>query len=384
MTTVAVAGAGGAQGLACLGYLRAGLPDARLVALDRWFSEPALQELSRLDASSRLVDLLAQRVDLVSLLREVDVVVNLAGPFYVLGSAVLDAAIEAGIDYVDICDDVDATGLLLERHEDARRRGTAALVNMGSAPGTTNVLVRLALDHLQRLAPTDAPRNADIAWCAPDSDLTSAIFAHLVHCFRTALPGRNLVPAWEELDPRSIAFPAPVGDVEVVRLGHPEPLTLARYAACPTVLRGGMTSSGLLRRAWALARLCDQGLALPEAWREMSAGLPPSSDEPGWSGMCIDVTVGERGLRFESATTISMEQSTAVPAAAGVLMLMEDAGPGPGVWAPEVMDPRRFFEQANRVSPGGGGLKAYELRTDGSRGDRVPLRELFSAGSDGS
>lgn len=374
--TIVVAGAAGAQGRACVGYLRAGLPAARIVAVDRHFDGDALAELVGRRAELRLLDLLRDGDALRALLQEADLLLNLAGPFYVLGTTVLDAAIAAAVPLcVDICDDIDATADLLAHDAAARAAGTCAVVGMGSAPGTTNLLVKLALQHLP-----PGPRSADIAWCAPGRDLTPGIFRHLVHCFRTALPGRQRVPDWAELQPREVVFPEPIGRLEVALLGHPEPLTLQRYLDCPTVLRGGMTQPGLLHRSWALARECDSGLPVEDAWRALHAALPAAGDAPAWSGMCIDTFAGGQGLRFDSATTISMEQSTAVPAVGAALMLLQGESPGAGVWAPEALDPRRFFDHANRVSPGGGGLRAWRLGRDGERGERVALRALFAAG----
>lgn len=56
----------------------------------------------------------------IALAREVDVVFNAVGPFVKFGVPVLKAVIEAGTDYVDVCDDGDATDDLLELHEKAK------------------------------------------------------------------------------------------------------------------------------------------------------------------------------------------------------------------------------------------------------------------------
>jgi hypothetical protein len=244
---------------------------------------------------------------------------------------------------------------------------------VGSAPGTTNLLVKLALDYL---GVKPGAGYADIAWCAPGSDLTLGIFEHLVHCFRTALPGRTRTPDWEELEPRIVSFPDPIGSLEVLRLGHPEPLTLPMFLDCQCMLRGGMTTPGMMRMAWDLARKCDDGLDLASAWKQLQGNIPQEHGREQ-SGMVIDVTSAGRGIRFESATSISMEQSTAVPAVAGALLLLGANGPMPGVWPPEVLSPQDFFSAAAKVSPGGGGLRAFGM-VDGQRDAPIRLRDMFT------
>ncbi|MFW9798948.1 MAG: saccharopine dehydrogenase family protein, partial [Candidatus Thorarchaeota archaeon] len=77
-----------------------------------------------------------------------DVVLNVCGPFYKLGPIVLKAVIEAGINYVDVCDDFDATRLLLEMNDEAKEAGITALTGMGSSPGVSNLLAKFCADVL--------------------------------------------------------------------------------------------------------------------------------------------------------------------------------------------------------------------------------------------
>ena len=76
------------------------------------------------------------------------VVLNCVGPFYKFGPIIMKAVIESKINYVDVCDDFDATEKLLGMDEDAKRAGISALIGMGSSPGVANVLVRFCADSL--------------------------------------------------------------------------------------------------------------------------------------------------------------------------------------------------------------------------------------------
>jgi saccharopine dehydrogenase (NAD+, L-lysine-forming) len=75
------------------------------------------------------------------------VVLNCIGPFYKYGPLILQAVIESGINYVDVCDDLDATVKELALDEKARKAGVSALIGMGNSPGLANLFVRLCADH---------------------------------------------------------------------------------------------------------------------------------------------------------------------------------------------------------------------------------------------
>jgi len=49
---------------------------------------------------------------LVSTIKDADVVINCAGPFYKTAVAVARAAVVAKVNYIDICDDYEATEIL--------------------------------------------------------------------------------------------------------------------------------------------------------------------------------------------------------------------------------------------------------------------------------
>ncbi len=74
---------------------------------------------------------------LVRAIKDVDVVINCAGPFYRTAMTVSKAAIEAGVSYIDICDDYDVIASLFNSEIDsaAREAGITVLTGMGSDPG---------------------------------------------------------------------------------------------------------------------------------------------------------------------------------------------------------------------------------------------------------
>ncbi len=91
---------------------------------------------------------------MVSAIKEVDVVINCAGPFYKTAVAVAKAAVEAKVNYIDICDDYEAVPILFSSadiDQAAKEAGITVLTGMGSDPGTNNVLVKWYADRLDRV-----------------------------------------------------------------------------------------------------------------------------------------------------------------------------------------------------------------------------------------
>ena len=90
-------------------------------------------------------------------LREVlagaDAVVNAVGPYHQTALGVIEAAIDVGIHYVDMNDDHEvAEALLLDPawDERARRADVTVLIDCGVVPGLSGLLVRHAVEQLDR------------------------------------------------------------------------------------------------------------------------------------------------------------------------------------------------------------------------------------------
>jgi len=214
----------------------------------------------------------------VDLLRDYDVVVNAVGPYYHHGARVLDAAIDAKCDYVDLCDDLDATQLMLDRADDARKAGVTAVIGCGTSPGASNMLVAFAASMLDELI------EAKISWVVSMADAGGVgVGFHALHMcasevFRVSGGVGILAPA---LGISSVVeFPMPYGPVEVYEVAHPEPFTLKqRYPALQTAW-----NRGAVYPKWAMERLLAQ------------AHLGLADDEPlhlpGGEVMPMSVAIG--------------------------------------------------------------------------------------------
>ncbi len=171
-----------------------------------------------------------------------DIIVNCTGPFYKLGPIVLRAVIESSINYVDVCDDYDATRLLLEMDKDAKDAGITALIGMGSSPGIANLLVKFCADHM--LDEVDA---IDILHAHGGEPTEGpAVVAHRIHSILADIPmyldGKfTTVKYFEESGmalEEDIDFHL-LGTYRCYPYPHPETITLPNYIKCKRVTNLG-------------------------------------------------------------------------------------------------------------------------------------------------
>jgi saccharopine dehydrogenase (NAD+, L-lysine-forming) len=191
--------------------------------------------------TSLIVDVLDEK-KLTKAIEGSDVVLNCVGPFYKFGPATLKAAINAGVNYVDICDDIDATELQLKMDASARRAGISACIGMGSSPGVTNLLAKFTADHL-----LDSVESIDLFHAHGGEPVEGAgVIGHRIHCMQLDIPvylGGALkkvrffdkagVALQEDVDFRI------VGTHRVYPYPHPETLTLPKYIKCQRVTNKG-------------------------------------------------------------------------------------------------------------------------------------------------
>jgi saccharopine dehydrogenase-like NADP-dependent oxidoreductase len=185
------------------------------------------------------------------------VVLNCVGPFYKYGSVILKTVIGAGINYVDVCDDFDATEALLAMDEKAKKAGVSALIGMGSSPGVANVLVRFCADSL-----LDEVEAVDIYHAHGGEKVEGpAVVKHRIHSMKMDIPvflnGKFTAVKLFEDSGRALEEEAEfqnVGTYRVYAYPHPETITLPRY------LKG-------------VKRVTNLGLVLPPAYAELIKGM---------------------------------------------------------------------------------------------------------------
>lgn len=179
-------------------------------------------------ATAQVVDV-KNKEDVVEKMNGATLVMNFIGPYYQFGTKTLETVIEAGIHYLDICDDYDTTTEALKLSEKAKEKGVTALIGMGASPGITNVLARLGSDAI------DTVEEINTYWVVGDAEPGGfGALVHLFHCIDGTVPTfRN--GSFENIQPyqletsRDIDFGEPVGKVKLYHIGHPEPVTLPKF-----------------------------------------------------------------------------------------------------------------------------------------------------------
>jgi len=368
---VLVIGAAGARAQAMFEIVNRDGTVGSWLAADRRWSEREKRACEELGMRTVELDLLGEPDRLRELAGDAVLVVNFAGPYYRTGTAVLDACIEVGSDYLDICDDTAATRQMLDRDGAARAAGVRALVGMGASPGISNVLIRTAVEWL------GAADEVSLSWVIDVADLNGASLQHFWHTLAPTGPdGRpGPVPAWEGLSLRTASFPEPLGERLLIGLAHPEQATVPRFLGIEAVRSfGSIVPEDSLVVNWALARMGAAGEEGGELYRRYLEARAPT-DYLG-SGLVIDVWSGEEGVRFTSAGRTSMDEATGVPAAAGIALMLEGGPEEPGVRAPECLEPAEFFDRLGRFSCGTGSLGAYRL-WGSEEGVRIRIRDLL-------
>ena len=81
---------------------------------------------------------------IIDAIKDADIVLNCIGPYYLYGPKILKQAIYLNKNYVDVCDDFDATIEDFKYDSLAKDKNISCLIGMGSSPGLANVIVKFA------------------------------------------------------------------------------------------------------------------------------------------------------------------------------------------------------------------------------------------------
>jgi lysine 6-dehydrogenase len=296
---------------------------------------------------------------MVGAIRKNDVVINCAGPFYKTAVAVARAAVEARVNYIDICDDYEAVPILFSSADidkAAKEAGITLLTGMGSDPGTNNVLVKWYASQLDRVD------EIHLFWVVSIAELAGAAWDHSLHMITGKIP-QYLDGKLEYVDggtgEETAEFLEPLGTCVVRYVGHPQPITIPRYieGVKKVVIKGALIPlwvDELIKEQKQTGFLSTEPLEVRgtkvtpyDLTLKLWDTIPKSRDNgPAASGLKVIVKGERQGKRVTYTADIvgRMAPGTGLPASIAALMM--DAGDVTvkGVVAPEgCIDPEKFL-----------------------------------------
>ena len=409
-TRVVVLGGGGGIGTVAATALAATEDAGKIIVadLDLAAAERTVTAIGDDRCRAASVDV-GDPVSIAAVLADASVVVNCVGPFYRFGPPTLAAVIAAGVDYVDVCDDLDATRRMLDQDRNARDRGVRALVGMGNSPGLANIFVKLCDEWF-----LDEVHSAEIMHIhGGEPDEGPAVLKHRIHAMTNDVP---LFVDGSFVDVRMLdesgapfirdeEFPD-VGTFPVHPYPHPETITLptvfptlrtatnlgvvfplSYFAMTQDLVRAGMASEDPVRVGDVQVAPIDVMVSL---LRRERPRLLTQAGVTGPGG-CLKVVVGgvtdgqpHTYICSVSSSDTGAGEGTGIPAALGaILALRGQLDGGPGVHPPEsivpvgpVLDLAADVVKGMGVTGGGLPLRLEHIGPDGVRED-VP----FSFGS---
>ncbi|MDA3791521.1 MAG: saccharopine dehydrogenase NADP-binding domain-containing protein [Desulfobacula sp.] len=295
---------------------------------------------------------------MVNAFEEVNVIINTAGPFYKTAVPVARAAVEAKVNYIDICDDYEGTQILFNSEIDkmAKEAGITVLTGMGSDPGTNNILVKWYADRLDKVD------EIYLYWVVSIAELAGAAWDHSLHMTLGKIPqyiDGELVYVEGGTEEVAEQFLEPLGTCHVRYVGHPQPLTLPRYikGVKNVIIKGALIplwvdeliqeqkNTGLLDTKSIDIKgtqVTPYDLAL-KLWETIPEGR---DNGPQSSGLKV-IVKGERDgkkITYTADMVGRMAPGTGLPASIASLMMAAGDVTIKGVVAPEgCIDPDKFL-----------------------------------------
>ncbi len=374
MQVLALGGAGGMGRAAVRNLVASPEVTAVVIAdLDLDRAQRFAESLGSPRVAARRIDITDQAA-LVSAMREADLVTNTVGPYYKFAMTVAEAAIEARRNYVDLCDDYDATEDLLGLNQRAKEAGVTLLIGMGCSPGILNLLARMGASRL------DQVEGIKTAWAIaglsaipgprPPGGAESAAYDHMIYACRGDVPtfrdGQWVrVPSFEIGE--YFDFAPPLGRLQIFHIGHPEPVTLPRFIPG---LRFAANCGGLYPdeenesvRERARGHRAPEHPALPLSTPVWQPPAGTAREGRLLAGLLTAVEGTENGRKVRYTYRVTgiaggMPGMTGTPLAVAAVMLGTGLIKEKGVLAPEAcLEPGAFFQRL---------AEAYGRRADES------------------
>ena len=303
-----------------------------------------------------------------------DVVLNTVGPFYKYGPRILSTVIDSGINYVDICDDYDATVEMLKLDSKAKKKEVSALIGMGSSPGLGNIVIKFVVDFL-----LDEVESIDIYHAHGGEPREGpAVVRHRIHSMLIDIPvfldGEFKTVRLFEESGRALEEEVDfcgIGKYRVYAYPHPETITLPRYIKgvkrvtnlglvlppeyaelIKTIVRIGMASEEPIEVNGIKIKPIDFAVAFILHQRPKILEKAGLTEPIGCLKIVIKGKADGKPTTYiiEALSRGGMMHGTGVPAAIGAIMMGKGMIKEKGVFPPEAaVDPIEFIKLGSEI-----------------------------------
>lgn len=296
------------------------------------------------------------------LLQDADVVLNTVGPSFRFGVPILQAAIDAGCHYLDVCDDWEPTLAMLDLHAEAEAAGVVAIIGLGASPGVSNLLARLAIDALDTCDTIYTGWDLSCAVPTAAGPTPSAATVHGLHQLSGTVRVWRDGIAVEERPVQATHLTLPgFGSGKVWTIGHPEAVTLPRtfptlrtslnvMHAPTTDVLGIRLLTALIDRSWVdlrqAATWAERLESTPPSPAQIRDGVRSGSRLPPLFALAEGSRDGTPAAACAAITAFpegGMGAATGIPLAQGLRLLADGTVARPGVHTPEAVVPPQPF-----------------------------------------
>lgn len=306
---------------------------------------------------------------LTQAIKGADLLMNFVGPYFQFGTHSLETAIDAGVNYIDICDDYDVTQASLALTDKAKENDVLAITGMGASPGLTNLLARLGANAL------DETDEINTHWVVGESGPSGfGVLKHMFHIIDGKIPtfidGEvKEVEAFSPETSKTIKFDDPIGEITLYHVGHPEPVTLPQFIpGVKTVTNYGALIPDAQNNLFKL--FVDLGLTSRDPIKFEDTEIAPLDFllhflqakqgsgkkrelKESVSATQIEVIGKKDGVEaiytFSKSGGGGMAEGTSIPTAVAASLILQGKVTETGVMAPEMLDPLEMIEALAKV-----------------------------------
>lgn len=166
---------------------------------------------------------------LLELVKQVDIVANSTGPYYLLADYVLNACFEAGVHYIDLCDDIVVQEAVFTEENDkkAKEKDIIVMMGLGSSPGIFPVHGMIGANMMDEVDEF----NLYLSVSNQGILSTTTVFDHMIMNMQDGLKIIKDGKPYEEKAFEGLEkydFGGDIGEILVSTLGHPEVFSVPR------------------------------------------------------------------------------------------------------------------------------------------------------------